>query len=176
MGLNMASAAARKGRPKGSGIDDSQQLARIAALLAADPKLRPTTAIRSLGIEEPSVIRRLRDKYRAHQTALQEAARNQSPPKGKPTVTAKRGEEPKQPSRSHAPPSIKWDTTTTDIFVAWCGFAFGAVSAAIENQYVIAQHFLHQPSISIAVKNQLLINRFTLAVYQRTRRRSIHVN
>ena len=172
----MASAAARKGRPKGSGIDDSQQLARIAALLAADPKLRPTTAIRLLGIEEPSVIRRLRDKYRAHQAAMQEAARSQSPPKGKPTVAARRDEEPRRRSRSHAPPSINWDTTTTDIFVAWCGFGFSAVSAAIENQYVIAQHFLHQPSISIAVKNQLVINQFTLAMYQRTRRRSIHAN
>lgn len=68
---NMASATARQGRPKGSGLDDSQQLARIAALLAADPKLKPTTAIRSLGIEDPSLIRRLRNKYRAEQAVLQ---------------------------------------------------------------------------------------------------------
>lgn len=54
---------ATRGRPKGSGIDDSAQLAAIARLIDADPKLKPTTAIKALGITDPSIIRRLRDKY-----------------------------------------------------------------------------------------------------------------
>lgn len=54
---------ATRGRPKGSGIDDSAQLAAIARLIDADPTLKPTTAIKALGISDPSVIRRLRDKY-----------------------------------------------------------------------------------------------------------------
>ncbi|MDX2258708.1 MAG: hypothetical protein NW205_07280 [Hyphomicrobiaceae bacterium] len=34
-------------------------------MLAADPELKPTTAIRNLGIQDPSIIRRLRDKFAA---------------------------------------------------------------------------------------------------------------
>jgi hypothetical protein len=51
-----------KGRPKGSGIDDSAELAQVRALLAAEPKLRPTTAIKRLGVTDPSIVRRLRNK------------------------------------------------------------------------------------------------------------------
>ncbi|MCP4781081.1 MAG: hypothetical protein GY877_10160 [Hyphomicrobium sp.] len=84
----MASATARQGRPKGSGIDDSQQLARVAALLAANPILKPTTAIRSLGIEDPSLIRRLRDKYRAKQAVSETNARQKATAKPKPKTYA----------------------------------------------------------------------------------------
>jgi hypothetical protein len=59
-----------RGRPKGSGLDDAAQLRAIASLLAADPELRPTTAIKNLGISDPSVIRRLRDKYHAAEKDL----------------------------------------------------------------------------------------------------------
>jgi hypothetical protein len=71
----MPTMTARYGRPKGSGLDDSRQLASVAALLAANPKLNPTAAIRSLGIEDPSIIRRLRDKFRVEQTRLMSDAR-----------------------------------------------------------------------------------------------------
>lgn len=54
-----------RGRPKGSGLNDAAQLRAIAGLIAADPDLKPTTAIKTLGISDPSVIRRLRDKYSA---------------------------------------------------------------------------------------------------------------
>ena len=59
----MSEANMRRGRPKGSGLDDRKQLLNIAAMIAADPSLKPTTAIRALGVTDPSVIRRLRDKY-----------------------------------------------------------------------------------------------------------------
>ena len=67
--------SARYGRPKGTGVDDSRQLESLAALLAANPALKPTTAIRSLGVEDPSVIRRLRDKFRMDQARLMADAR-----------------------------------------------------------------------------------------------------
>jgi hypothetical protein len=54
-----------RGRPKGTGLDDASHLRAIAGLIAADPELKPTTAIKALGITDPSVIRRLRDKYSA---------------------------------------------------------------------------------------------------------------
>jgi hypothetical protein len=54
-----------RGRPKGTGLNDAAHLRAIADLIAADPDLKPTTAIKTLGISDPSVIRRLRDKYHA---------------------------------------------------------------------------------------------------------------
>jgi hypothetical protein len=38
--------------------------------MVADPDLRPTTAIKTLGITDPSVIRRLRDKFHAAERQL----------------------------------------------------------------------------------------------------------
>lgn len=54
-----------RGRPKGTGIDDRDSLARIAELMRSDASLRATTAIRKAGVSDPSVIRRLRDKLKA---------------------------------------------------------------------------------------------------------------
>jgi hypothetical protein len=54
----------RRGRPKGTGIDDSDRIARLDELLRIRPDLRPTTAIRLMGYSDPSAIRRLRDKYK----------------------------------------------------------------------------------------------------------------
>lgn len=61
----MSQTRTHRGRPKGSGIDDRQKLDAIARLIAENPALKPTTAIRSLGVSDPSVIRRLRDKFNA---------------------------------------------------------------------------------------------------------------
>ncbi|MFA5957335.1 hypothetical protein [Hyphomicrobium sp.] len=54
----------RRGRPKGTGIDDSDRMARLDELLRVHPEMRPTTAIRMMGYSNPSAIRRLRDKYK----------------------------------------------------------------------------------------------------------------
>ena len=54
----------RRGRPKGTGIDDSERLTRLDELLRIHPDWRPTTAIRKMGYSDPSAIRRLRDKYK----------------------------------------------------------------------------------------------------------------
>jgi len=182
MGLNMASATARQGRPKGSGIDDSQQLARIAALLAADPKLKPTTAIRSLGIEDPSLIRRLRDKYRAKQAVSETNARQKTTAKPKPKAAANGVENPETRATATAPsslrsgPSTSWNSVPADIFVAWCGFGLNAVSAAIEKQHAVAQHLLRQLCVSMAIRSQLLLHEFALAICKRSRRRTLHAN
>ena len=60
----------RRGRPVGSGIDDWERLLTIASIMSADPRLKVTTAIRELGFSDPSVIRRLRDKFKANQSKL----------------------------------------------------------------------------------------------------------
>ena len=60
----------RRGRPKGSGINDWERLFAIATVMSNDPKLRVTTAIKQLGFTDPSVIRRLRDKFKANKNLL----------------------------------------------------------------------------------------------------------
>lgn len=60
----------RRGRPKGSGIDDSRLLREIAETIQEDPELRPTTAIKKMGISDPSSIRRLRDKFNSNKEAI----------------------------------------------------------------------------------------------------------
>ncbi len=62
----MLEARGRRGRPKGTGIDDSDRIARLAELLRIQPELRPTTAIRAMGIIDPSIVRRIRDKYKIY--------------------------------------------------------------------------------------------------------------
>lgn len=64
----MRHATARRGRPKGTGIDDSNRIARLDELLRLRPDLKPTTAIRLMGFSDPSAIRRLRDKYKIFAT------------------------------------------------------------------------------------------------------------
>jgi len=60
----------RRGRPKGSGIDDWKRLLEIAEAMERDPKLRVTTAIKQLGFNDPSIIRRLRDKFKVNSDVL----------------------------------------------------------------------------------------------------------
>ncbi len=60
----MLHASTRRGRPRGTGIDDSDRIARLDELLRVRPDLKPTTAIRLMGYSDPSAIRRLRDKYK----------------------------------------------------------------------------------------------------------------
>ncbi len=60
----------RRGRPKGSGIDDSRLLREIAAMIIEDPELKPTTAIKTSGISDPSTIRRLRDKFKVEKDII----------------------------------------------------------------------------------------------------------
>jgi hypothetical protein len=60
----------KRGRPPGTGKNDTDRLLKIAALMAADPGLKPTTAIKRIGETDPSAIRRLRDKYNEQQALL----------------------------------------------------------------------------------------------------------
>ncbi len=60
----------RRGRPKGTGINDWEKLLAIASVMEKDPKLRVTTAIKQIGYTDPSTIRRLRDKFKASREVL----------------------------------------------------------------------------------------------------------
>jgi hypothetical protein len=58
-----------RGRPKGTGVNDGARLDTVAKLLAANPGMRPTTAIKAIGISDPSAIRRIREKLKLHRSA-----------------------------------------------------------------------------------------------------------
>ena len=84
---------ARRGRPKGSGIDDTATLQRVAALLSADRRMKPTTAIKQVGVSDPSVVRRLREKLKANlvaPTAVQAAPTLDSVPETSRTPRSRR--------------------------------------------------------------------------------------
>lgn len=87
----------RRGRPKGTGIDDADTLAAIADLMGADPELRPTTAIKKAGVTDPSIVRRLREKLKAPAEA---------PPAGLPAIAAVavRPAPPAKPANNKATP------------------------------------------------------------------------
>jgi hypothetical protein len=170
--------SARYGRPKGTGVDDSRQLESLAALLTANPALKPTTAIRSLGVENPSVIRRLRDKFRMDQARLMAEARRDlrtnpcSHARPGPTRSASR--RPLAGLRNHfpaAPMATPDETIATAAhalpqppLLAVCyDFGLWAAGAAIEQQMVLAQHWLRLPTIEMAMRGQLAIGAFIVA-------------
>lgn len=68
--LTMTDTKPTRGRPKGTGIDDRIWLREMERLMRLDPGLRPTSAIKALGVTDPSAIRRLRDKYAAGERYL----------------------------------------------------------------------------------------------------------
>ena len=72
----MKQVKATRGRPKGSGINDKTTLLKVAGLMLDNSELKPTTAIKQLGIDNPSIIRRLRDKFNETQAALMAEARS----------------------------------------------------------------------------------------------------
>lgn len=62
----MAQRLRTRGRPKGSGVNDHARLQEITRLIETNPEMKPTTAIRTIGVSDPSAIRRLREKLKVH--------------------------------------------------------------------------------------------------------------
>ncbi len=168
----------RYGRPRGSGLDDSHQLESIAALLAANPALKPTTAIRSLGIEDPSVIRRLRDKFRMDQARLMANARRSFRNKGQNGRLLGRATPRRQlASVRTTPPAVALPVPDNDIAVEpvhvapqqplpaiLCDLGLWALTTAIEQQAVLARHWLRLPAVENAMRGQLAVGAFLVAV------------
>ncbi|MEZ5926301.1 MAG: hypothetical protein R3D57_18170 [Hyphomicrobiaceae bacterium] len=83
----MTTGKRQRGRPKGSGINDRETLLRIAEIIAANPAIKPTTAIKQAGITNPSTIRRLRDKFSAQGDQLLAEVRGRQDTLSNATVT-----------------------------------------------------------------------------------------
>jgi hypothetical protein len=174
----MPTTNARYGRPKGSGVDDSRQLASLAALLASNPALKPTTAIRSLGVEDPSVIRRLRDKFRMDQAKLMADARRSfriDRSLARPGPMQPTSRRPLASVGTHipaAPMAMPPETIAAEaanalpqppLLATWCDLGLWTVGAAIEQQRVLTQHWLRLPAVEIAMRGQLAIGAFVVA-------------
>ncbi len=188
----MPTATVRYGRPKGSGLNDRQQLETIAALLAANPKLKPTTAIRSLGVEDPSTIRRLRDKFRLEQASLLANARRGARRKiarsapANCNVSASAQENtpaPESMSAAQAPKpralvpvlrqtlEVAPPTPAAALVGGWCDLSLSMLRVAAEAQASILQHWLELPVVATTMRRQLTLNSVAVAVYSRSRGR-----
>ena len=80
----MTQTKAARGRPKGSGINDQAKLLEIARVICSNPRMKPTTAIKAIGVTDPSAVRRLRDKFHEAQGHL--AGQAGAPLPAKPTL------------------------------------------------------------------------------------------
>lgn len=150
---------ARRGRPKGSGLDDRVSLRAISELLEADPTLKPTTAIKRIGVSDPSTIRRLRDKLRT-EGASHPAGRKSEAPAGEgirsrstqlsasPGVPTLARTERSRRQASYGPVDMMvWQETHTAVswFTVWCALGFRAFSATIEAQLAAVGGILLAP-------------------------------
>jgi len=144
----MAQKIAARGRPKGTGLNDADRLAAMAKLIAANPGMKPTTAIKAMGITNPSAIRRLRDKYNqqaAQNSSSAPAAQNARPPAPRHNVIQLRTNTP--PPRKDVPdraaprsnPTARPEESTT------------AAEPAPDDHPASAQRIAHQELFSAAL-------------------------
>lgn len=173
----------RRGRPKGSGLDDRGQLLAIADLIAKDPGLKPTTAIKSLGVSDPSTIRRLRDKYRNFQNSTEIS---------KPASNTKLAQQPKAPLKSngHARPIKKVSTTRPELRTPrqprtpkpmqtaseaslgepaswlnrWTALGLQTLATSIDVQIAAYRNLMIYPPVAFALKQQSVFNDFALSL------------
>jgi hypothetical protein len=87
----MTNTIRKRGRPKGTGLDDTTSLHRIADIIAANPAIKRTSAIKKIGVTNPSIVRRLRDKFAEEETALMADARRRLASQTTSATTANHG-------------------------------------------------------------------------------------
>jgi hypothetical protein len=182
----MQMASARYGRPKGTGLDDRQRLASIAAALVANPKLKPTTAIRSLGVDDPSTIRRLRDKFNLEQRKLMAEARRASRSKAAaPQPEPAKADTLSGPSAQPSPGSTPQKSSSSQslsivpqssLLVGCFDLGVCVVSTAVEGQTILAEYWLRSPAVSMALRGQLALNAVAVAIYTRSKGRMVRLN
>lgn len=175
-----------RGRPRGSGLNDTAQLAQVAKLLRADPNLKPTTAIKKSGVTDPSAVRRLRDKLNAVRpdaastreeqvTATERAARTPSrTPSMETSVAACLKDCTPAAARPDLPPtsqpaamshaSDRMSPVGADWLAAFGGLGIQAFAASMEFQLSLLGQAFRLPPVTAALRQQLLFNELTLAL------------
>jgi hypothetical protein len=182
----MTASNARRGRPKGSGINDQQRLDEIARLIGSNPRLKPTTAIKAIGITDPSTIRRLRDKFnvehsggyssslrasryissaRAAPLSAPEPTRKANPSSRVP-ISKSTDVKPIQPTSDLATAVTSKAANTNQVPVAAMLFGFGlnAATALFEQQMMIAQSVMKLPQVRDLFRQQIAFTEFMLTV------------
>lgn len=76
--------AAKRGRPRGTGIDDTGRIGDAYRLMATDGSISFTSALKRTGTRDPSAIRRCQGKRRTFTLAMREAWRWPARPLGEP--------------------------------------------------------------------------------------------
>jgi hypothetical protein len=173
----MPSEDARRGRPKGSGLDDSSQLRRVADLLEADPNLRPTTAIKAIGVSDPSTIRRLREKLKVEPLRSPGGGVAQSPaafsaaPQVSDRAPATAGAGFASAASSvemgaglvEASASVPSESEAA-LFTQWCALGLSAVSSTLEAHVALMTDLLRTPQVECALRQQILFNEVAKAL------------
>ncbi len=167
---------ARRGRPKGSGLDDHVHLDAIRRVLAANTGMRPTTAIKAIGISDPSTIRRLRDKLRfaaAPQQPRRTSSRGARPPQREPLKTART---PKGPAGGRrAPPrsaplaglGVATEDNESRWLAAWLGVSISAIATTLEVQIRAFESVLRAPYVAAALRQQCELSKCAFALCAR---------
>lgn len=175
----MSLQAPRRGRPKGSGIDDQKFLEKMAAMIAENPELKPTTAIKSLGVTDPSAVRRLRDKFHVFAADLRNAAAKPAAATASRVVTASvedngyslselpRAVSPKaapSPSTGCALSAADSIPTPFDVLAMWYGMGMSALTTAMATQAAVARSLTRLPHVDLALRQHLALNEMAMAM------------
>jgi hypothetical protein len=182
-----ANTQSHRGRPKGTGLDDRAKLRAVADMLAANPQLKPTTAIKHLGVTDPSAIRRLRDKLKEMQSALDGPKASEVAPrtrsialkaKAEPTFREERSKhtpvgpprpQPVQIVTAAPEPQSSPDANSGDWLTSLCALGLKGASAAMEMQRAYFDYLLKNPAVTLALEQQVRANEFVLACTGTTR-------
>ena len=171
---------------RGGGLEERQQLRDLAELLAANPKLKPMAAIRSLGVDDPAAMRRLNTRFRREQGRLMADARRARPRErslaSRPTAAREAIAEPVHepaaiaaPTRAPEPALQRSANPATALVESWCDIGFAALAAAVEVQSSFAQFWLAMPAVTAAARTQLVVGSVAVAVRNRCKSRPIFV-
>lgn len=153
-----------RGRPVGTGIDDAERLARIRAHMSAHAGMKPTTAIKAIGISDPSAIRRLRDKLKvpaypansAERLNPAYAQRAVACPTARNDNAFKISEPPSgSQSFARARPSF---AIQDESVVACLGAFIRAMTAAFQAQRAIAELMVANPVVKMTLTNCIAAN------------------
>lgn len=174
----MTASKTQRGRPKGSGINDEQRLKEIACRLNADPSLKPTTAIKAIGVTDPSAIRRLRDKFHLVQSQQKSSPDSGSSMPSRPVASPQQCASPRlmetpaartaslapAPAMMTAPVEATVPDRNHAAAAALFGFGLTAASAMMEQQLIIAQSVFRLPAVRDFMRQQIELTEFMLAV------------
>lgn len=151
--LDSDAAPRRRGRPKGTGIDDKDLLRQITGLMASDLSLKPTTAIKRCGIDNPSIVRRLREKLKVEPVVTRPHKKGQKSNRAVviqrpvPTPHAKSKTEPPRTAPKSAAPSSKPVTAKTPTAATALNESQKASEAALLAAYLRALQATAVPTL-----------------------------